>query len=80
MRVERRLFYIFVFHIFVLSRDIVTIMLCTALLLHPKSSDALYVQYKSVSSMFLTLKYTFSKFILVGKSAYSLRYIAENAR
>ena len=64
----------------VLSEDIAAILQCTALYLHPKSSRALYVQYKSVSRMFLTLKYTFSKFILLGKSAYSLRYIAENAR
>ena len=62
------------------SEDIAAILQCSALYLHPKSSRALYVQYKSVSRMFLTLKYTFSKFILLGKSAYSLRYIAENAR
>ena len=32
----------------VLSEDIAAILLCTALYLHPKSSHALYVQYKRV--------------------------------
>ena len=36
----------------VLSEDIAAILLCTALYLHPKSSHALYVQYKRVSLWF----------------------------
>ena len=36
----------------VLSEDIGAILLYTALYLHPKSSHALYVQYKRVSSWF----------------------------
>ena len=36
----------------VLSEDIAAILQCTALYLHPKSSRALYVQYKRVSNIF----------------------------
>ena len=45
----------------VLSENFDAILLCTVLYLHPKSSHTLYVQYKTVSSIFLTLYYTFSK-------------------
>ena len=36
----------------VLTEEIAAILLCTALYLHPKSSNALYVQYKRVSTIF----------------------------
>ena len=57
----------------VLSDDSVAILPCTAIYNQPKFSLSLYVQYTIVSSCFLTLYCTVSKYILHGKSAYSVR-------
>ena len=43
----------------VLSEDIAAILLRTALYMHPKSSRALYVQYKRVSNIFFNAKINF---------------------
>ena len=51
----------------VLSDDIDAILPCTAIYNQPKFSLALYVQYTIVSSCFLTLYCTVSKYILHGK-------------
>ena len=40
----------------VLSEDIAAILLCTALYLHPKSSHALYVQYKRAMHTMLNIE------------------------
>ena len=45
----------------VLSEDIAVILLCTALYFHTKSSHALYIQYKTVSSMFFNVLFYMGK-------------------
>ena len=45
----------------ILSKDIAAILLCTELYLHPKSSHALYVQYKRVSTMFFNVLFYMGK-------------------
>ena len=57
----------------VLSLDIEAILECTGLYLHPKSSYALYVQYKWVSSLF------FNELFYMGKVRLVCVCIAKNA-